>query len=89
VRRLEALLPVIALASVTPVQDSGPPVRARLSAREAEIVCLLTRGLRSRDIGAALGTSVNTVRNQISRLMARAGVATRAELIAALDRDDF
>jgi len=81
------LLPAIALASkaLAGVGEQEAPVD--LSSRESEIVTLLTRGLRSREIGDALGTSVNTVRNQISRLMARLGVGTRAELVAALTRD--
>jgi DNA-binding CsgD family transcriptional regulator len=71
------------------VKGDAQELRGDLSPRESEIVSLLIRGLRSREIGDALGTSVNTVRNQISRLMARLGVGTRAELVAALTRDDL
>jgi DNA-binding CsgD family transcriptional regulator len=85
-QQVDALLPAIALASSSFKTADLLHPRAELSARESEIVALLMRGLRSREIGSALGTSVNTVRNQVSRLMARFGVGTRAELIAALDR---
>ena len=86
--RVHALLPAIALASASFKTGTVLQPRAELSARESEIVALLMRGLRSREIGNALGTSVNTVRNQVSRLMARLGVGTRAELIAALEGHD-
>jgi DNA-binding CsgD family transcriptional regulator len=86
---LHVLLPAIALASAVLVKGDAQELRGDLSPRESEIVSLLIRGLRSREIGDALGTSVNTVRNQISRLMARLGVGTRAELVAALTRDDL
>jgi DNA-binding CsgD family transcriptional regulator len=89
IRRLHLLLPAIALASTALVTADGREPRGDLSPRESEIVTLLIRGLRSREIGDALGTSVNTVRNQISRLMARLGVGTRAELVAALTRGDI
>ena len=86
---VDALLPAIAMASVAIRQkDVRPAAPTALSAREREIVDLLRLGLRSREIGGALGTSPNTVRNQIWRLMARLGVGTRAELIARWARDD-
>ena len=83
---MDALLPTIALASVA-VAKRARQRGAALSARETEIVELLRRGFRSREIAGALGTSPNTVRNQIWRLMARVGAATRAELIAVLRSD--
>ena len=89
IRRLRVLLPSIALASAALETADGRRLRADLSPRESEIVTLLLRGFRSREIGDALGTSANTVRNQISRLMARLGVGTRAELVAALTGGDF
>ena len=88
-QRVDALLPAIALASSSFKTTDLLPPREELSAREAEIVALLMRGLRSREIGTALGTSVNTVRNQVSRLMVRLGVGTRAELIAALEHHEI
>ena len=87
-RRIEVLLPAIAVASTTFTRPDRRPTHADLSARESEIVDLLTLGFRSREIALALGTSANTVRNQVSRLMARLCVGTRAELIATLDRRD-
>ena len=59
------------------------PRTATLTARETEIVALIRLGFRSGEIAAQAGHVINTVRNQIWRLMARLGVGTRAELIAA------
>jgi DNA-binding CsgD family transcriptional regulator len=84
-----ALLPAIAMASVAmAARRIGPTAGTTLSARESEIVDLLRLGLRSREIAGALGTSTNTVRNQIWRLMARLGAGTRGELIARCGPDD-
>jgi len=88
VEKVRALLPALAIASTALVAADGARPRDDLSPREWEIVDLLFRGFRSREVADALGTSVNTVRNQISRLMARLGVGTRAELVAALTRGD-
>ncbi len=86
---VDALLPAIAMASVAmPADDVRPAAPPALSAREREIIDLLRLGLRSREIAGALGTSPNTVRNQIWRLMARLGAGTRAELIARCALDD-
>jgi len=82
VRRLNELLPAIALATTALLAREQQREAPALSPREAEIIDLLNRGLSSRDIASVLGTSVNTVRNQVWRLMARLEVATRAELVA-------
>jgi DNA-binding CsgD family transcriptional regulator len=84
VAAVRELLPAIAVASAAVAALHPEHLRAALSPREAEIIEFLSLGWRSRDIAAALGTSVNTVRNQVSRLMVRLGVATRAELIAVV-----
>jgi len=85
--RVNAVLPTIAMASAAATGTTALPAWLALSPRETEIVDLLRRGLRSNEIAAALGTSPNTVRNQIWRLMARAGASTRAELIAVCPID--
>jgi DNA-binding CsgD family transcriptional regulator len=85
---VDALLPTIALASIGVAKRARRRVAAALSPRESEVVELLRRGLRSKEIGGALGTSPNTVRNQIWRMMARVGAGTRAELIAICSCDD-
>jgi len=84
---VDLLLPAIALTGVSLGEAGRRRATATLTAREADIVAFLRLGLRSADIAAQLGTSVNTVRNQIWRLMARLGVGTRAELIACTPGD--
>ena len=56
----------------------------RLSPAE-EVVCVhLRQGLSNREIAAALGKSERTVKNQVSAILAKYGVPTRARLIALL-----
>jgi DNA-binding NarL/FixJ family response regulator len=46
------------------------------------VLDLLQRGYTNREIASALGSSPNTVRNQLSSLFAKVGATTRAELVA-------
>jgi len=87
-RRLRPLLAAIAVGAAAHAAPAGSRAAAKLSPREVQIVDLLMRGFRSKEIAAALGTSPNTVRNQVSRLMGRVGAGTRAELIAVAARRD-
>jgi DNA-binding CsgD family transcriptional regulator len=68
-----------------PVRVNG----AGLSARERQIVGLVARGLRNRDVADECGTSVHTVRKQLANVFAKLGVASRTELAArfALERE--
>ena len=60
---------------------------ARLTAREREVLVLITRGLGNADIGKNLAISEKTVRNHISNLFDKLGVWTRAQAIVfARDR---
>jgi HD-GYP domain-containing protein (c-di-GMP phosphodiesterase class II) len=49
-----------------------------LSAREAEVLRLLARGLSNKEIGRALFISPITVKNHVAHLYEKTGVATRA-----------
>lgn len=65
--------------------EPAHPVAARLpalTAREREILTLLARGLGNGAIAARLHLSVKTVQNYVSALLAKLGVATRAEAVA-------
>ncbi len=57
---------------------------ARLSETERDLLSYLELGYRSRDIAAARGTSFFTVRNQLSTLYRRLGVANRTEAVGLL-----
>jgi DNA-binding CsgD family transcriptional regulator len=53
---------------------------AALSARERQLTDMVMRGFRNAEIAAALGTSPNTVRNQLSRIFDKLGASSRTEL---------
>ncbi len=55
-----------------------------LTAREREVVSYLRLGYTNRDIAQALGTSVKTVRNQLSAAYSKLGVANRAEAVGLI-----
>jgi two-component system, NarL family, response regulator len=57
-------------------------VRHPLSARENEVLQLLARGLRNREIGEKLFISENTVRNHVISLLDKLGTTHRTEGIA-------
>lgn len=54
--------------------------RHGVTAREAEVLGLLTAGLSNRDIAARLGLSHRTVEKHVERLLAKTGSGGRAEL---------
>jgi DNA-binding NarL/FixJ family response regulator len=60
---------------------SPPPPPAGLTAREAEVLTLIARGLANADIAAALFIGETTVKTHINNLFAKIGVRTRPEAI--------
>jgi DNA-binding NarL/FixJ family response regulator len=58
----------------------------QLSTREREIAQCVAAGFGNRAIAALLGTSPNTVRNQIGNVFRKLGMKSRAELARALRR---
>ena len=83
-----ALLPVIelGLSALRSTASSATFPLPRLGKREAEVAHHVGRGLTSGQIALLLGTSPLTVRNQISRIFDKVGVASRAELATWLAR---
>jgi DNA-binding CsgD family transcriptional regulator len=73
-------------AKLRAIDASSPPPTDALSPREREVAGLLRHGLTNREIADALRTSVFTVRNQVSSIFAKLGVAGRAELVSLLVR---
>jgi DNA-binding NarL/FixJ family response regulator len=61
---------------------SAATAEPTLTRREQEIVRLMVDGRSNDEIGAALSISRKTVEGHLSRLFARVGVASRAELAA-------
>lgn len=67
----------------------APPSSAfpDLTRREVEVVELLARGRSNEQIAASLFLSVKTVRNNVSTIMTKLGVSSRAEAVARV-RDE-
>ena len=64
-----------------PAQPAGDSVFAALSAREREVLKLMTDGLSNADIAAELQISDKTVRNHASNVFDKLGVWSRAQAI--------
>ena len=56
--------------------------RVQLSSRETEILQLIARGMRNREIGKRLFISENTVRNHTLNLLQKLGTTHRTEAVA-------
>jgi DNA-binding NarL/FixJ family response regulator len=56
------------------------PGRSCLTAREAQVLALVERGLRNRDIGAALGIRTGTVKIHLKHIFEKTGVHGRYRL---------
>src|SRR4051812_20986444 len=83
-RELESLrrvVPLMAMAEAALTARVDAPPAEELTPRERQIVEYLCRGFRNQDIATVLGTSANTVRNQLQRLFTKTSVASRAELV--------
>ena len=70
-----------------PARGGEDPAFAALSAREREILVLVTEGLGNADIAERLALSEKTVRNHVSNVFDKLGVWTRAQaIVLARDR---
>jgi DNA-binding CsgD family transcriptional regulator len=88
--RLEAMLPVVALADAgfryafEARRAVAAPARSSLlqglGEREAQVGQLASRGLRNAEIAAILGTSAETVKRQLRSVFAKVEVSNRTEL---------
>jgi DNA-binding NarL/FixJ family response regulator/signal transduction histidine kinase len=67
--------------------DSGTDLRADLNERELEVLQLLARGARNKEIGAALFIAPKTVEYHLSNIFSKLNVSNRTEAArAALER---
>lgn len=69
---------------VANLATSQPSLLNQLTPREREIAEMICRGLSNREIGAILGTSPHTVRNQTVQIFRKLEVDNRVELTALL-----
>jgi two-component system nitrate/nitrite response regulator NarL len=64
-----------------PGVDAIDPAAAALTAREIEIVQMLVRGLRNKEVAAELGISEGTVKVHLHKVYEKLGVDGRVELV--------
>jgi len=65
-------------------RDATYPERVTLTAREAEIIPLLTQGRSNKEIAATLGIEVTTVKNHVHNVLEKLQVHRRAEIAARM-----
>ena len=68
-----------ALQELNSVSDSVPAL-SNLTEREREVVDAIIRGSSNKAIAQALSVSEQTVKNHVSRILEKCGVANRVEL---------
>lgn len=68
-------------AQVRPIAATDPQLLAELSKREQQILSALAKGLSNQQIAAGLFISEKTVRNHITSVFDKLGVASRAQAI--------
>lgn len=67
------------VAGLLAAGDTRPPVVARLTAREREVLTEVARGRANREIARALDMSEKTVKTHVSAVLAKLGVADRTQ----------
>lgn len=72
-------------AGFVATRDIGSPL-AGLSAREIEVLSLLTEGLSDREIGQRLCISAHTVHRHVSNILTKLGLSSRAAAAAVAGR---
>lgn len=74
----------------SPVADAasfGSDMRACLSDRELEVVCLIVEGLSNKEISGRLALSDKTVKNHISHILAKLSLTARTQVAVRALRD--
>ncbi len=96
VRALEVLASGVVVTARAPGRcpepGPGPEVRQRLSTlteREREILVLIVDGLSNREVGSRLFISPDTVKEHVSRILAKLEVASRIEAAVAAVRAEL
>lgn len=77
------------LDDAVPVPPSGLSVRPEeigLTERQAQVLCLMVRGLNNRDIGDALDLSEGTIKIHATAVYKALGVTSRTQALVAVSR---
>jgi two-component system, NarL family, response regulator LiaR len=80
--RMLTLALVERLRALAATMLGSRPVRSPLTAREWEVLDLLSAGASSRDISAELVVSLETVHSDVKHILHKLGVHSRAEAVA-------
>jgi DNA-binding NarL/FixJ family response regulator len=75
------------IARTSPPIDGGPPVIARLSERERDVLRLVAQGLPTREVAAQLCYSERTIKNVIHDAVTKLNARTRSQAVAHAMRD--
>jgi DNA-binding CsgD family transcriptional regulator len=74
----------IAIATIQPLRSETPVQRWRLTRTETQVLGLLAEGLSNREIAGQLFVSLDTVKTHVSRVLAKSGTRSRAQLLVLL-----
>jgi DNA-binding NarL/FixJ family response regulator len=75
-----SMTPIIAGGIIAATEGGGPATR--LTTREIEILRLVQRGRRNREIASALGLEEKTVKNHLNNIYSKLGITSRVEAMA-------
>jgi DNA-binding NarL/FixJ family response regulator len=81
---LESISPTAPWSEISARLPVADPHLAQLSPAERIVAVHIAEGFSNREIAVALGKSEATVKNQVSAVLHKCGVPTRARLIARL-----
>lgn len=71
------------------MNDPAVPRVSKYSSREREVIALLAKGYRSKEIAVSLNISVHTVCNHRKKIMKKSGANNSAELMAACRKESL
>jgi two-component system, NarL family, response regulator LiaR len=61
---------------------SAQRTQAHLTKREQEVLCLLAKGLRNKEIASQLNIAERTVKSHVANIIAKLGVSSRTEAVS-------
>jgi len=77
----ESVLPP-AIATKLIEHISAQRTQANLTRREQEVLCLLAKGLRNKEIASQLNITERTVKSHVANIIAKLGVGSRTEAVS-------